>query len=130
VIVTTVSANAAFVSVTVNVAVRCGPLLAATVKSMLPFPDPDAPFVTVRKDALLTPPQAQLLVVLIEMDDEPPAAGKDVVALPVITSHPFDPLGDEGLPPHAVAASSSADSEASLIRDDNCVDTNRFMNAS
>jgi len=102
-----VSAKAEFVSVTVITAVRCGPLLAETENAILPSPAPDAPCVMVRNDALLTPPHVQLLVVLTEIDPDPPAAGNVVAVFPVITSHPPEPLGDEGLPLQAVAIRSS-----------------------
>jgi hypothetical protein len=42
----------------------------------------------------------------------------------------MDPLGDEGLPLHAVVKRNSVANAASRIRDDKCLDTNRFMNAS
>jgi hypothetical protein len=83
--VITVSGNAVLVSVTVKFAVRCAPLLAATVNAIVPFPDPDAPCVMATNAALLTAPHVQLLDVLTDSDPEPPAAGKLVVVLPVIT---------------------------------------------
>jgi hypothetical protein len=101
-----VSTKAGFVSVTVITAVRCGPVLAATENAILPFPAPDAPCVMERNEALLTAPHVQLLVVLMEIDPDPPAAENVVVVFPVITWHPPEPLGDEGLPPQAVATRS------------------------
>ena len=83
--VITVSAIVVSESVTVNVAVRCAPAFAATVNWMLPSPAPDAPCVTVRNVALLTAPHVQLAAVLIETDDDPPAAENDVVVFPVMT---------------------------------------------
>jgi hypothetical protein len=83
--VITVSAKAVLVSVMVNAAVRAAPVLAATENATVPFPAPVAPCVTVRKPALLTAPQVQLLVVLMESEPVPPAAGKDVVVLPLMT---------------------------------------------
>ena len=97
-----VSTKAGFVSVTVITTVRCGPLLGATENAILPSPAPDAPCVMVRNDALLTAPHVQLLVVLMEIDPDPPAAENVVVVFPVITWHPPEPLGDEGLPLQAV----------------------------
>jgi hypothetical protein len=111
-----VSTKAVLVSVTVKTAVRADPVLVATANWMVPFPEPDAPWVTVRKAALLTAPQVQLLVVLTDTDPEPPAAGKLVIVLPVMTVHPFEPPGDVGLPPQAVATSSSAAMEATRVR--------------
>jgi hypothetical protein len=107
-----VSTKAGFVSVTVITAVRCGPLLGATENAILPSPAPDAPCVMVRNDALLTAPHVQLLVVLMEIDPDPPAAGNVVVVFPVITWHPPEPLGDEGLSLQAVATKSSPATDA------------------
>jgi hypothetical protein len=85
VIVTTVSGKAVLVSVTVKAAVRCAPVFGATENPTVPLPAPDAPCVTVRKAWLLTAPHVQVLDVLMDIVAEPPAAGKDVVVLPVIT---------------------------------------------
>ena len=101
-----VSAKLALESVTVNVATRTGPVLAATAKPMLPFPEPEAPCVMLRNEALLTAPHVQVLDVLMEMDAEPPAAGNDVVVFPVMTWHPLD--ADVGLLPQAAAISGRA----------------------
>jgi hypothetical protein len=111
--VITVSASGD-VSVTVNAAVRWAPVLAATLNAIVPSPEPVAPWVMVRNEALLTAPQVQLEVVRIEIVPEPPAAEKLVVVLPVITSHP--PLGDDGLSSHATVANNSADAKISPVR--------------
>jgi len=58
--------------------------LAATLKFTTPSPDPDEPDVTVRNAALLTAVHAHAAVVLTEMDAAPPAAGNDVVVIPVM----------------------------------------------
>jgi hypothetical protein len=117
----TVSATAVFESVTVNAAVRCAPVLAATANAIVPSPAPDAPCVTVRNAALLTAPHVHVLGVLMEIDADPPDAGNDVVVFPVITWHPpapLDPLGDEGLPPQAVAATRNTTSDTTRTSDD------------
>jgi hypothetical protein len=127
VIVMTVSATVVFESVTVIVATRCGPVFGATENAIAPSPEPDAPAVIVRNEALLTPPHVQVADVRIEIVAEPPEAGNDVVVLPVITwqpttpPDPFEPLvplGDEGLP-QPVAARRIA-----------VMYRNRFINAS
>ena len=125
-----VSAKAAFVSVTVITAVRCGPLFGATENATLPSPAPDAPCVMVRNGWELTAPHVQLLVVLIEIDPDPPAAENVVVVFPVITSHPPEPLGDDGLSLQAVATKSTPAtdaSETSRTRADRRLDKNRFI---
>ena len=73
------------VPVMVNVAVRSGPVLAATANWTVPSPVPDAPCVMVRKGALLTAVHVQLVPRgLTEMDAEPPDAGNVVVVVPVM----------------------------------------------
>ena len=125
-----VSTKAGFVSVTVITAVRCGPLLGATENAIMPSPAPDAPCVMVRNDAVLTAPHVQLLVVLIESDPDPPAAENVVVVFPVITSHPREPLGDEGLSLQAVATKSTPATDAEKqvgIVANRRLDKNRFI---
>jgi hypothetical protein len=73
------------VPVIVNVAVRSGPVLAATENWTVPSPVPDAPWVMVRNAALLTAVHAQLVPRgLTEMDADPPAAENVVVVIPVM----------------------------------------------
>jgi hypothetical protein len=97
------------VPVIVNVAVRAGPLLAATVNWTVPLPVPDAPWVTVRNVALLTAVHAHVEGAVTLMAAVPPAAANAVVVIPVMIWHP--PPGyvvDELPPPQAFAISSSA----------------------
>ena len=86
----------------VSVAVRTTPALAATAKFTVPFPAPDAPWVTVRKAALLVAVHVHALVVVTEIDAVPPDAGNDVVVTPVMIWHPDGDVGLE-LDPHAAA---------------------------
>lgn len=97
------------VPVIVNVALRWGPAFGATEKWTTPSPTPDEPSVTVRNEALLTAVHAQL-VPLTEMpiSDDPPAAEKLVVVVPVMIWHPPGAVDEESLPPQATAASRSA----------------------
>lgn len=109
------------VPVIVNVAVRSAPVLAATVNWTVPAPDPDALWVTVRNAALLTAVHAQLAAVLTEMDADPPAAANVVVVTPVMIWHVpegvvEEPPGVIGLPPQAIATSSSAAEKPTRIR--------------
>ena len=61
----------------VSVPVRCGPLLAATAYSTVPFPLPLAPAVTVTKPELLTAVHAHPLVVITFTLPLPPLAEND-----------------------------------------------------
>jgi hypothetical protein len=114
------------VPVIVNVAVRAGPVLAATLNWTMPSPEPDAPWVTVRNAALLTAVHAQLEGVVTEMDVDPPAAGNAVVVIPVMIAQPGD-VDEESLPPHAIATSSSAAEQMTRVRRERSWDRNRFM---
>jgi hypothetical protein len=64
----------------------------------------------------------------MDMVPVPPAAGNDVVVLPVITWHPFEPVGDEE--PQATADRSETASTAILIRAEGLLDRNEYMKAS
>ena len=116
----TVSATVVAESVTVNVAVRWAPVLAATLNPMVPSPEPDTPWVMVRNEALLTAPHVQLALVLMEIVAEPPEAGNVVVVFPVMTWHPPEvPDVEElpaGLPPQATATSRNAEQTATRVR--------------
>ena len=105
------------VPVIVNVAVRWAPVLGARLNWTMPFPDPEAPWVTVRNAALLTAVQLQLEVVVTEMDADPPAAGKVVVVTPVMIEHDPAPGAAGFVPlPQAMAISRSAADNVTLVR--------------
>jgi hypothetical protein len=62
-----------------------------------------------------------VLGVLMEIVADPPDAGNVVVVFPVITWHPpapLEPLGDEGLPPQALAVARNVKSDNTRIGDD------------
>jgi hypothetical protein len=105
------------VPVIVNVAVRWAPVFGATVNWTTPSPTPDAPWVTVRNAALLTAVHAQL-VPLTEMPicDDPPAAVKFVVVVPVIIWHPPGDVDEELSFPQATAASRRATEQVASVR--------------
>lgn len=97
--------------VIVSVAVRSAPAFAATANWTVPFPEPEAPCVTVRKLPLLTAVQAQLLGVVTEIGADPPEAGNVVVVTPVMIWQPLGPVeGLESLP-QAAAETSNAIAE-------------------
>ena len=93
------------VPVIVKIAVRTGPVFAATANWTVPFPEPEAPCVTVRKLALLTAVHAQELGVVTEIDADPPEAGNVVVVTPVMI---WQPEGDVEDLPQATAATNNA----------------------
>jgi hypothetical protein len=117
------------VPVIVNVAVRAGPLLAATVNWTVPLPVPDAPWVTVRNVALLTAVHAQVDGVVTLMAAVPPAAPNAVVVVPVMIWHPppEDPVDELLDPPQAIADSSSAAHAVTRARRERWPDRNLFM---
>ena len=105
------------VPVIVNVAVRWAPVLAETVNWTVPFPDPDAPWVTVRNAALLTAVHAQVAGVVTAMDADPPAAANVVVVTPVMIWHVLvEPSGATGVLPQAMAISSNAADRVTRVR--------------
>jgi hypothetical protein len=119
------------VPVIVNVAVRAGPLLAATVNWTVPLPVPDAPWVTVRNVALLTAVHAQVEEVVTLMAAVPPAAANAVVVIPVMIWHPPPGDVDELLdPPQAIANSRSAAHAMTRARCERWPDRNLFMSTS
>ena len=100
----------------VSVAVRSTPVLAATANWTVPFPEPDAPWLTVRNAALLTAVHVQPAFAVTEMDADPPAAANVVVVTPVMI---WQELGEVELlvdEPHAVVASKSATDKMSWNR--------------
>jgi hypothetical protein len=103
------------VPVIVKIAVRTGPVFAATANWTVPFPEPEAPCVTVRKVALLTAVHAQELGVVTEIDADPPEAGNVVVVTPVMIWQLDD--GDvEDLLQAAAATSSAAAENVTNVR--------------
>jgi hypothetical protein len=103
------------VPVIVRTAVRTGPVFAATANWTVPFPDPEAPAVTVRKLALLTAVHAQVFGVVTEIEAEPPEAGNVVVVTPVIIWQPDE--GDvEDLPQATATTSNAAAKQVASVR--------------
>ena len=100
------------VPVIVNVAVRSAPVLGATANCTVPFPEPDAPCVTVRKLALLVAVHEQVAGVDTEIDADPPAAGNVVVVIPVMILHD----DDAGFLLQAIATSRAAAETMMRIR--------------
>ena len=74
---------------TVNVPVRAGPVLAATVKPALPLPEPLAPLVTVIQLALLVAVQAQPAPLVTFTVPVPPAATKSCELGAILKVQPF-----------------------------------------
>jgi hypothetical protein len=103
------------VPVIVSVAVRSGPVFAATANWTVPFPEPDAPCVTVRKLALLTAVHAQVLAVATEMEADPPAAGNVVVVTPVMIWHE-EPSDDWASFPHPAVINNAAATTLARVR--------------
>jgi hypothetical protein len=103
------------VPVIVRVAVRSGPVFAATANWTVPFPAPDAPCVTVRKPALLTAVQLHVLGVVTEMDADPPVAGKVVVVTPVMIWQELTVTDWESLP-HPAAINKAAATRLARVR--------------
>jgi hypothetical protein len=95
------------VPVIVNTAVRATPVFWATANWTVPFPEPEAPCVTVRKLALLVAVQEQVFGVVTEIEADPPAAGKLVVVTPVMIWQP-GPAEGESEPHACVTASTEA----------------------
>ena len=92
-------------------------MLAETVNWTVPFPDPDAPWVTARNAALLTAVHAQVAGVVTAMDADPPAAANVVVVTPVMIWHVLvEPSGATGVLPQAMAISSNAADRVTRVR--------------
>ena len=107
------------VPVIVKLAVRSAPVLGARENWTVPFPDMDAPWVTVMNAALLTAVQAQLAGVLTAMDADPPAAANVVVVTPVMITQEDvveEPPGATVLPVQAIAIRSSAAEKGMRVR--------------
>ena len=85
------------VPVIVRTAVRATPVFWATVNWTVPFPEPEAPCVTVRKPALLVAVHEQVFGVVTEIEADPPEAGKLVVVMPVMIWQ-LGPGAGESLP--------------------------------
>ena len=101
------------VPVIVRVAVRAAPVFGATANWTLPFPEPEAPDMTVRKLALLVAVHAHVLGVVTEIDAEPPDAGNVVVVTPVMIWQ----LGlVELLPQPAAATSNTTTDSVAIVR--------------
>jgi len=115
------------VPVMVNVAVRAGPVLAATANCTTPSPVPEAPCVTVRNEALLVAVQAHCGFALTEIDDDPPAAEYDVVVVPVMMSQFEGLLGSSSS--QAMTATSSTAETMSRVRADRRRMSSGFMRA-
>jgi hypothetical protein len=99
------------VPVIVSVAVRSAPVFGARANWTVPFPEPEAPCVTVRKLALLTAVQAQLFGVVTEIEADPPEAGNVVVVTPVMIWQPVGPVEELESLPQAAAETSNAIAE-------------------
>jgi hypothetical protein len=80
------------VPVIVRIAVRAAPVFGATANWTLPFPEPEAPCVTVRNVALLVAVHTHVLGVVTEIDAEPPEAENVVVVTPVMIWQPVGPV--------------------------------------
>jgi len=88
-------------------------VFALTAKATVPFPEPEAPCVIVRKLALLVAVQEQVLGVVTEMVAEPPEAGKLVVVVPVMIWQPDGPVELLSLQPAARKRNATTENEAS-----------------
>ena len=80
------------VPVIVRIAVRAAPVFGATANWTLPFPEPEAPCVTVRNAALLVAVHVHVLGVVTEIDADPPDAANVVVVTPVMIWQPVGPV--------------------------------------
>ena len=105
------------VPVIVRIAVRAAPVFGATANWTLPFPEPEAPCVTVRNAALLVAVHAHVLGVVTEIDAEPPDEGNVVVVTPVMIWQPVGPVVElELLSLQAAAESTRARADMASMR--------------
>lgn len=105
------------VPVIVRTAVRAAPVFWATANWTVPFPEPEAPCVTVRKLALLVAVHAQVFGVVTEIEADPPEPGKLVVVVPVMIWQPGLVEGESS--PHAsVTVSAEAARMVRIVRRD------------
>jgi hypothetical protein len=96
------------VPVIVKVATRTGPVFGATANWTMPPPAPDAPWVTVRKLALLVAVHVQVFDVDTEIEADPPEAANVVVVTPVMIWQPDGPVVEFESLPQAMAPTSNA----------------------
>jgi hypothetical protein len=103
------------VPVIVRTAVRAAPVFWATANWTVPFPEPEAPCVTVRKLTLLVAVHEQVFGVVTEIEADPPEAGKLVVVMPVMIWQP-GPVEGESLPHASITASIETAKMTTIVR--------------